>query len=113
MALFPVIGANAVIKNITIKGARLYSNYAAAAIVGQVNRETDPESFPVITGCYADSTVSVISLKIAGGLIGVGHPPIIENCGFAGTVTGVNDENGTLVCGGIMGRRAFPSGTES
>lgn len=104
MALFPVIGANAVIKNITIKGARLYSNYAAAAIVGQVNRETAPESFPVITGCYADSTVSVISLKIAGGLIGVGHPPIIENCGFAGTVTGVNDENGTIVCGGIMGR---------
>ena len=26
------------------------------------------------------------------------------NCGFAGTVTGVNDENGTIVCGGIMGR---------
>lgn len=34
----------------------------------------------------------------------MGHPPIIENCGFAGTVTGVNDENGTIVCGGIMGR---------
>lgn len=104
MALFPVIGPNAVIKNVNIKGAKLYSNYAAAALVGQVNRETEPDSFPEISGCYADSTVSLISLRYAGGFIAVGHPPIIENCGFTGSVSGVDEANGNKATGGIMGR---------
>lgn len=104
MALFPVIGSNAAIKNVNIKGAKLYSNYAVAALVGQVNRQAEPDSFPEISGCYADSTVSLISLRYAGGFIGVGHPPIIENCGFTGSVSGVDEANGNKATGGIMGR---------
>lgn len=104
MALFPVIGSNAAIKNVNIKGAKLYSNYSVAALVGQVNRQAEPDSFPEISGCYADSTVSLISLRYAGGFIGVGHPPIIENCGFTGSVSGVDEANGNKATGGIMGR---------
>lgn len=109
MALFPVIGSYAVIKNINISGARIYSNRAAATIVGEVNRTDAPTVFPEISGCFADSTASVISLDWAGGIIGAGHPPVINNCGFIGSVQGGSNSS----TGGIMGSVWVPGGMEN
>lgn len=99
IALFPVVGPYAVIKNINVSGAKIYSDCVAGAVVGQVDRTSAPTLFPEISGCYADSTVSIISLNWAGGIIGAGHPPVINNCGFIGSVQGESDSS----TGGIMG----------
>lgn len=106
MALFPVVGPYAVIKNINVSGAKIISNCAAGAVVGQVDRTSAPALFPEISGCYADSTVSLISLNWAGGIIGAGHPPVINNCGFTGSVTCQS----ASTAGGIMGNVWVPEG---
>ena len=101
MGLFPVIGAYAVIKSVKISQAVFCSDYSAGSLVGETHMNVDDlHQLSEISGCYADETVDLKARLFAGGIIGAGNPPIINNCGFTGKLE-VKAADGKVA--GIMG----------
>ena len=92
--LIPVLDMGGSIKNIGVIESNISTSVSAAenfsgAIAGWIddwdsNNEVTKERIPVISGCFADSTVTINGMYCGGILSGVAAPVLIENCYFTG-----------------------------
>ena len=95
-ALFPIIGKGATIENVGIINSSINLSTEVAesfgsAIASYVSLWTNGEAYdeadiPVISQCFADTTVSIKGVHVGGIVAGVSNPVIIKDCYFVGAL---------------------------
>lgn len=105
-ALFPIIGKGATIENVGIINSSINLSIEVeetygAAIASYVSRWTNGEAYdeadiPVISQCFADTTVSIKGVHAGGIVAGVCNPVIIKNCYFVGALK-TSFNSGTMI----------------
>lgn len=106
--LFPMIGSGAVIRNVGVVNSYMSCYANVGAIVGWSNNKTNGEKVEnpvnaVISGCYADDTVTIKGMRV-GGIIGAGSISVdIDNCYFTGdlSATELESDGKTPIAAGI------------
>lgn len=101
--LFPMIGTNAVIRNVHIRNSYLKGFGNTGAVVGWARKNAEGNA-PVISGCSADESVTVKGLR-AGGIVCASSCEIeIDNCCFRGVLAaeGLNGDNSTPAQGAML-----------
>ena len=100
MALFGYVGANGVVKNVTVKGSVTTTSTQAGGIVGYVNGGT-------IENCVNYAEINSTS-NTAGGIAGAAYSATITGCSNYGTVT----STGSYI-GGIVGSPSSSSAVQT
>ena len=94
-ALFPMVGAGSVIRNVGVINSYISGFGNAAAIVGW-SRDNGDGTSPVISGCYADETVMIKGMRTAG-IVAAGSLPVnISNCFFTGKMEATEGVKGAM-----------------
>ncbi len=103
--MLPVIGAGAVITNISFEDCDLTVGCFGGTVAGY-SEVAAGEVFPEISYINVEETVSLAGNTI-GGILGGGTVANFDNCCFTGTLTGVdmvvNDVTNTAKANGIVG----------
>ena len=94
-ALFPMIGAGAVIRNLGVTNSYL-SGFGNVAAIAAWSRDNGDGTSPVIAGCYADETVMIKGMRTAG-IVAAGSLPVnISNCFFTGKMEATEGVKGAM-----------------
>lgn len=94
-ALFPMIGAGSVIRNVGVVNSYL-SGFGNVAAIAAWSRDNGDGTSPVIAGCYADETVMIKGMRTAG-IVAAGSLPVnISNCFFTGKMEATEGVKGAM-----------------
>jgi len=85
--LFALVGANGVLEDIVLQDVDITAEYHSGALAGENNG--------YITGCTVSGTVKVVGQS--GGLVGMSHNGLLEDCHSTATVIGTGGTVGGLV----------------
>ena len=99
--LFPVIGAGAVVTNISFESCDMSVGCYGGTVAGYSDVKAD-EVFPEISYINVEESVSIKGYTI-GGVVGGGTIANFDNCCFTGTLTGVDMGENTAKRNGIVG----------